>query len=48
MKTKVKAACIECKHCAWKYDMYLCMLDNMPMPVSSDSYCDQFEAVQSR
>lgn len=34
--------CINCEHCVWKYDMFLCMRENMPEPVSSGSTCDCF------
>jgi len=35
--------CLNCKHCIWKYDMYLCMKENMPEPVTSSSSCEEFE-----
>lgn len=34
--------CINCEHCIWKYDMFLCMRENMPEPVGSGSTCDCF------
>ena len=43
MERERKAACLDCVFCVWKYDMYLCIHDNMPVPVTSDSYCDLFK-----
>ena len=35
--------CINCKHCVFKYDMYLCVKDNMPEPTSTESTCNDFK-----
>lgn len=39
----MESTCINCKFCTFKYDMFLCMKENMPEPVSSGSTCNSFE-----
>ena len=34
--------CLNCQYCVFKYDMYLCVRDNMPEPVGSESTCNDF------
>lgn len=32
------------RHKVWKYDMHLCMKDNMPEPTTRNSTCEEWES----